>query len=133
METRLDSGEVTIKFVDYGDFSYVPLSPECVQPLPASFRALPSQAVKARLGGVRPAGSDWTIDDCIALQKLLSNEGPGGGAFVAELLDFSRDTITREQMVIVRLVDTAGDTDVYVDRVLVQAGNAVHTGEYYAA
>ncbi|XP_043246094.1 tudor domain-containing protein 7A-like [Amphibalanus amphitrite] len=130
VETRLDSGEVTIKFIDYGDFSYVPLSPSCVQPLPHPFRQLPGQAVKARLGGVRPAGSDWTIDDCIALQRLLSAEG-GGGAFVAELLDFSRDAITREQLIIVRLVDTSGDSDVYVDRLLVRAGNAVHTGEYY--
>ena len=133
VETRLDSGEVTIKFIDYGDFSYVPLSRDCVQPLPPAFRALPAQAVKARLGGIRPAGSDWTIDDCIALQRLLSNEGPAGGTFVAELLDFSLDAITREQLVIVRLVDTSGEGDVYVDRVLVEAGNAVHTGEYYTA
>ena len=133
VETRLDSGEVTIKFIDYGDFSYVPLSPSCVQPLAAPFRALPGQAVKARLGGVRPAGSDWTIDDCIALQRLLSPEGASGGAFVAELLDFSRDAITGEQLVIVRLVDTAGDTDRYVDRELVRAGSALHTGQYYTA
>ncbi|XP_037083062.1 tudor domain-containing protein 1-like [Pollicipes pollicipes] len=128
VETRLDNDQVTIKFVDFGDFSYVPLEPGRVQPLPAAFRQLPAQAVKARLGGVRPADSDWTIDDCIAFQRLL-----GAGVFVAELLELSVDTITGEQLILVRLVDTSEAEDVFVDRVLVAAGHAVHTGQYYAS
>ena len=47
--------ELSIHFVDYGDFNI--LSTDDLCPLPEPFRTLPCQAVKGSLAGVNPLGS----------------------------------------------------------------------------
>lgn len=124
--------QAIVYFVDFGDFSRVPLSGDdgdeggastCrVQILPGwLLGGLPAQAVKARLAGVGPVQGAWQSDDCVYFGRLV-NARP----LVARVLNSSCvDVISGERVVLVQLVDTGGATEHYIHRLLVEAGHAV--------
>ncbi|XP_013412925.1 tudor domain-containing protein 7B-like [Lingula anatina] len=113
VEVRALVGEqVSVYFVDYGDFSI--MSPEDLQPLPAHFRYMPFQAVKAKLAGVRPLGGrDWSKAAKDRFIELANEKDLVG------LICNDKDS----DRVAIRLIDTSQEgVDLTIDSVLVEEG-----------
>ncbi|XP_076069897.1 tudor domain-containing protein 7-like isoform X2 [Oratosquilla oratoria] len=109
-------------FVDYGD-CFVTMFNK-VQPLWPTFRHLPYQSIKAKLGGIRPKHGDWIPEDTCRFRELVENK-----EFVSVILETAPDVISSTSTgLTLRLVDTSDpEVDVHIDDILVQEGRALRT------
>ncbi|XP_013410433.1 tudor domain-containing protein 7B [Lingula anatina] len=90
------------------------MSPEDLQPLPAHFRYMPFQAVKAKLAGVQPLGGrDWSKAAKDRFIELANEKDLVG------LICNDKDS----DRVAIRLIDTSQEgVDLTIDSVLVEEG-----------
>ncbi|XP_069687013.1 tudor domain-containing protein 7 isoform X2 [Periplaneta americana] len=112
---------VSVYFCDYGDVSVLPV--EKLQPLTNQFKELPYQAIKAKLAGIQPKHSDWSVEDCLMFQELVVEH-----EFVSVIMETGPDLLNPSDTVIgLKLIDTSGEDDVYIDRLLIKQERAIAT------
>ncbi|XP_026493738.2 tudor domain-containing protein 7 [Vanessa tameamea] len=112
---------VSVYFCDFGDLTL--FSTKSLRPVPAAVplaRSLPPQAIKARLYDVKPLHQDWTVDDCIRFQDLCVEQ-----QFVGVCKEVGKDPINpTEPLLILDLIDTSTDEDIYINKQLVTEDRA---------
>ncbi|PSN45877.1 hypothetical protein C0J52_11031 [Blattella germanica] len=109
----INGNMVSVYFCDYGDVSVLTL--DKLQPLTNQFKELPYQAIKAKLAGIQPKHSDWSVEDCLLFQDLVVEH-----QFVSVVMETGPDLLNPSDTVIgLTLIDTSGEEDVYIDKVLV--------------
>lgn len=104
----------SVYFVDYGDYGM--MQPSQLQPLWQRFRHLPVQAIQTSLAGVLPVQDDWNPLDCINFRNIVKDR-----VFVARILDkqpYTKTGVAGAQQLVVRLIDTSTEDDVYIDQLL---------------
>ncbi|KFB51179.1 hypothetical protein ZHAS_00019439 [Anopheles sinensis] len=93
--------------------------------LPAKFRVLPQQAVKAKLYGVKPINKDWVTADAVRFQELTAER-----KFASVVRKVEEDEFNRhEELVELELIDVSTDDDILIHKVLVDEGRAIYTAE----
>ncbi|CAB3382000.1 Hypothetical predicted protein [Cloeon dipterum] len=108
--------------VDFGD--HIVVSIDKLRVLPQNFCALPYQAIKARLSGLKAINNDWRVEDCVRFQELVCNR-----PFVSVVEATGPDLINPSEMVLcLRLIDTSSDEDIDVAQVLISEKRAVKAG-----
>uniref|UniRef100_A0A182NSX1 Tudor domain-containing protein 7 n=1 Tax=Anopheles dirus TaxID=7168 RepID=A0A182NSX1_9DIPT len=108
-------------FCDFGQVQQ--LDAGALRVLPAKFRVLPQQAIKAKLYGVKPLHNDWTIADAMRFKELTADSH-----FASIVRGIQADELTpQEQLIELELIDVATEDDVYVHKILVDEGRAVYT------
>ncbi|KDR21575.1 Tudor domain-containing protein 7 [Zootermopsis nevadensis] len=117
----ISGSSVSVYFCDYGDLSILPL--DKLQPLTSQFKELPYQAIKAKLAGIQPKHSDWSIEDCDMFQELVVER-----EFVSVIMETSPDLLNPTDMVIgLKLIDTSGKDDICIDELLISQDRAIRT------
>jgi hypothetical protein len=106
-----DPMEVMCYFVDYGDLHLLDLKQ--IQPLFSQFRVLPKQAIKASLATVEPLDGDWDVLACYEFNKMVESK-----AFVSTVFGVRR-VEGQEPVLQLSLCDTSGESDVFVEQLLV--------------
>lgn len=104
----------SVYFVDYGDYGM--MQPSQLQPLWQRFRHLPVQAIQTSLAGVLPVQDDWNPLDCINFRNIVKDR-----LFVARIVDkqpYTKTGVAGAQQLVVRLIDTSTEDDVYIDQLL---------------
>ncbi|PNF29230.1 hypothetical protein B7P43_G10775 [Cryptotermes secundus] len=115
----INDNMVSVYFCDYGDVSVMSL--EMLQALTDQFKELPYQAIKAKLAGIRPKHSDWSVEDCLIFQELVVNR-----EFVSIVMEKGPDILNPTSMTVgLRLIDTSQEEDVWIDELLVNQERAV--------
>uniref|UniRef100_A0A182RLS6 Tudor domain-containing protein 7 n=1 Tax=Anopheles funestus TaxID=62324 RepID=A0A182RLS6_ANOFN len=108
-------------FCDFGQVQQLDVG--SLRVLPAEFRVLPQQAIKAKLYGVKPLHNDWTISDAMRFKALTADCN-----FASVVRNIQADELNpQEQLVELELIDVSTDDDVYVHKILVDEGRAVYT------
>ncbi|XP_059480281.1 tudor domain-containing protein 7B isoform X2 [Neocloeon triangulifer] len=108
--------------MDFGD--HVVVSLDKLRVLPQNFCALPYQAVKAKLAGVKAINNDWRVEDCVRFQELVCNR-----PFVSVVEATGPDLINPSEMVLcLRLIDTSSDEDIDIAQVLINEKRATKAG-----
>uniref|UniRef100_A0A182QFJ7 Tudor domain-containing protein 7 n=1 Tax=Anopheles farauti TaxID=69004 RepID=A0A182QFJ7_9DIPT len=108
-------------FCDFGQVQQ--LDAGALRVLPAKFRVLPQQAIKAKLYGVKPLHNDWTISDAMRFKELTADSH-----FASIVRGIQADELTpQEQLIVLELIDVSTETDVHVHKILVDEGRAVYT------
>jgi len=114
----IDSGNVVVRYVDYGDLGLVSLAN--LQPLCLEFRNLPYQAIHARLTGIIPAAGKWSHEDSIWFSQRVIDQ-----PFVSLVKGVS-ESATGERTLDLALIDTSQSMeDICVNEELVQDGRAI--------
>ncbi|XP_071572100.1 tudor domain-containing protein 7 [Temnothorax nylanderi] len=115
----ISDNEVSVYFCDYGDVTII--SRSSLQPLKSKFLKLPYQAVKAKLVGIEPINVDWTVNDCVEFKKLVLEKN-----FVSVIVESVFDHLSpvNGTMLGLRLIDVSTDSDIYIDRLLVEENRA---------
>ncbi|XP_013176763.1 PREDICTED: tudor domain-containing protein 7 [Papilio xuthus] len=117
----VSSDMVSIYFCDFGDLALFAMKD--LRPVPASVplaRSLPPQAIKGRLFDVCPLYQDWTVEDCIRFQELCVEQ-----QFVGICKEVGKDPLNPiEPLLILDLIDTSTDEDIYLNKQLVAEGRA---------
>ncbi|XP_018321654.1 tudor domain-containing protein 7 isoform X2 [Agrilus planipennis] len=115
----IHSGSISVFYCDFGYYGNLTL--DQLVPLHEEFLELPYQAIKAKLAGIKPKYDKWTTDDCTYFERLVCRKN-----LVSILVSIDRDELYRyDNVVTLKLIDTATDEDVYIDRELVEKGIAV--------
>uniref|UniRef100_A0A182JIM9 Tudor domain-containing protein 7 n=1 Tax=Anopheles atroparvus TaxID=41427 RepID=A0A182JIM9_ANOAO len=110
-------------FCDFGMIEMLTI--DNLRVLPANFRVLPQQAVKAKLYGVKPLNKDWQAEDAVRFQELTVRR-----SFASIVHSVQADEINKdEKLVELELIDVSGEDDVYIHKRLVDEGLAVYTAE----
>ena len=111
----LASGEVEVRFVDYGNSQKTPLSD--VKELKAGLQALPVQGVEFMVDGIQSTAADkhWSTDAMSLFAQLIKDKHVVGLVTGQE-----RDGRYR-----VKLFDTTSEADLEVNQVLIAAGYAL--------
>jgi hypothetical protein len=113
----IDSENVAVRYVDYGDLSMVSLGN--LQPLCFQFRNLPYQAIHARLADIMPAAGDWRPEDTIWFNQRVVDQ-----QFVSLVKGVS-ESASGELTLDLALIDTSdNEEDRYVEKELVQEKRA---------
>uniref|UniRef100_A0A182SY63 Tudor domain-containing protein n=1 Tax=Anopheles maculatus TaxID=74869 RepID=A0A182SY63_9DIPT len=108
-------------FCDFGQVQQ--LDAGALRVLPAEFRVLPQQAIKAKLYGVKPLHNDWTISDAMRFKELTADCN-----FASIVRNIQPDELNpQEQVMELELIDVSTETDVFVHKILVGEGRAVYT------
>uniref|UniRef100_A0A182YAV2 Tudor domain-containing protein 7 n=1 Tax=Anopheles stephensi TaxID=30069 RepID=A0A182YAV2_ANOST len=108
-------------FCDFGQVQQ--LDAGALRVLPAEFRVLPQQAIKAKLYGVKPLHNDWTISDAMRFKELTAD-----CTFASIVRNVQADELNpQEQLIELELIDVSTDTDVFLHKILVDEGRAVYT------
>ncbi|XP_053668114.1 uncharacterized protein LOC128718517 [Anopheles marshallii] len=108
-------------FCDFGQVQQ--LDAGALRVLPAEFRVLPQQAIKAKLYGVKPLHNDWTISDAMRFKELTADCN-----FASVVRSIQADELNpQEQLIELALIDVSTEDDVYVHKILVDEGRAVYT------
>ncbi|EZA47760.1 tudor domain-containing protein 7A [Ooceraea biroi] len=117
----ISDNEVSVYFCDYGDVTIV--SRHCLQSLKSEFLKLPYQAVKAKLVGIEPINTDWSVADCVRFKDLVLDRD-----FVSVVVESVFDNFSPANGTVLglRLVDTSThkDKDIYIDRLLIEEKRA---------
>lgn len=67
--------------------------------------------------------NDWSVEDCLMFQELVVER-----EFVSVIMETSPDLLNPTDMVIgLKLIDTSGEDDVYIDELLISQEIAVTT------
>jgi tudor domain-containing protein 1/4/6/7 len=113
-ESPSPSGEITVKFVDYGNSESVHISN--LMELDDRFLELPMQALECSLYGIKPKEDDEWSQDTIALFETLTNE--------KHLVTYVNKVVNNTAEVF--LFDTSEETkDINYAQVLVDSGKAI--------
>ncbi|XP_050080020.1 uncharacterized protein LOC126567776 [Anopheles maculipalpis] len=108
-------------FCDFGQVQQLDVG--ALRVLPAEFRVLPQQAIKAKLYGVKPLNNDWTISDAMRFKELTADF-----TFASIVHSIQADELNpQEQLIELELIDVTTDTDIFVHKILVGEGRAVYT------
>uniref|UniRef100_A0A182P5C8 Tudor domain-containing protein 7 n=1 Tax=Anopheles epiroticus TaxID=199890 RepID=A0A182P5C8_9DIPT len=108
-------------FCDFGQVQQ--LDAGALRVLPAEFRVLPQQAIKAKLYGVKPLQHDWSISDAMRFKELTADCN-----FASIVRNVQADELNpQEQLIELELIDVSAEDDVYVHKILVDEGRAVYT------
>uniref|UniRef100_A0A182M524 Tudor domain-containing protein 7 n=1 Tax=Anopheles culicifacies TaxID=139723 RepID=A0A182M524_9DIPT len=108
-------------FCDFGQVQQ--LDAGALRVLPAEFRVLPQQAIKAKLYGVKPLHNDWTISDAMRFKELTADCN-----FASVVRSIQADELNpQEQLIELELIDVSTENDVFVHKILVDEGRAVYT------
>lgn len=114
----IHAGSISVFYCDFG--YYANLTRQQLIPLDSEFMDLPYQAIKARLVGIKPIQSKWTMEDCQFFQNLVCKK-----PFVSVLVAKEMDEYYRSDMVLnLKLIDTTTSDDIYVHMALVEEGIA---------
>ncbi|KAG8224643.1 hypothetical protein J437_LFUL003077 [Ladona fulva] len=118
--SSLEGGMVSAYFVDYGDVAAITL--DKIRNLAPEFYALPYQAIKAKLSGIVPIHSDWSVEDCLRFQEMVCDK-----EFVAKVVETGPDVINLSDTVIgIHLTDTSDpNVDSSIGQILVDEGRAL--------
>lgn len=109
---------VSMYFIDYGDHTIT--SVDSLRILEDRFRLLPSQVIRAQLSDIEPIYGDWQSEDSVFFRELVQSK-----PFVAIAVGVSAAIDdTNERQLIVKLVDTSFQQDVYIHHVLIEKGIA---------
>lgn len=69
---------------------------------------------------MRPLYQDWTVEDCIRFQELCVEQ-----QFVGICKEVDKDPLNpKEPLLILDLIDTSTDEDIYLNKQLVAEGRA---------
>ncbi|XP_046384453.1 tudor domain-containing protein 7-like [Ischnura elegans] len=114
-----DEVMVSAYFVDYGDIAVMTL--DKLRELAPEFCTIPYQAIKAKLAGVRPVHSDWSVEDCLRFQEMVCNK-----QFVSTIVETGPDLIDPSETVIgLHLTDTSDPkVDASIGQIFVDEGRA---------
>lgn len=114
----IHSGSISVFYCDFG--YYANLTVKQLVHLDDEYKQLPYQAIKARLAGVRPTNAKWTMQDCRYFERLVRDR-----TFVSVLVDCQKDELYKCDVVLnLRLYDTSTNTDVEIDKLLIEEGIA---------
>ncbi|KAF7287644.1 hypothetical protein GWI33_005992 [Rhynchophorus ferrugineus] len=114
----IHSGSVSVFFCDFG--YYQTLHVKQLVPLDDEFKQLPYQALKAKLTGVKPIQSKWTMEGCDEFKKMIEKKN-----FVALYVDQEKDILYESDIILkIILIDTSSDADIYIDLELIKYGIA---------
>ncbi|GJQ79843.1 hypothetical protein Trydic_g23305 [Trypoxylus dichotomus] len=112
-------GSISVFYCDFGYYDNLTL--QQLIPLEPQFLELPHQAIKAKLSGIKPKQSKWTMDDCKFFQKLVLRK-----SLVSILVSIEKDELYKcDNVLNLKLIDTSTDTDVHINEVLIRKGIAV--------
>ncbi|KAH0955716.1 hypothetical protein HN011_002636 [Eciton burchellii] len=115
----ISDNEVSVYFCDYGDVTIV--SRYCLQPLQSNFLKLPYQAVKAKLVGIEPVNTDWSVGDCVRFKDLVLDKD-----FVSVVTESVFDNFSPANGTVLglQLIDVSTDKDIYINKLLVEEKRA---------
>ncbi|XP_020295930.1 tudor domain-containing protein 7 isoform X2 [Pseudomyrmex gracilis] len=124
----ISDNEVSVYFCDFGDVTILPR--DSLQPLKSEFLKLPYQAIKAKLVGIEPINSDWSVEDSLRFKDLVLNKN-----FVSVVVESSSDHYSPANGVVLglQLIDVNTPEDIYIDRLLVEEKRAKYTEGYPSA
>ncbi|XP_072742893.1 tudor domain-containing protein 7 [Anoplolepis gracilipes] len=127
----ISDNEVSVYFCDFGDVTIV--SRSSLQPLKSDFMKLPYQAVKAKLVGIEPMNSDWSVNDCVRFKDLVLDKD-----FVSVVAESVFDHLSpaNDTVLGLRLIDVSTEKDIYIDKLLVDEHRAKYIDgfeEYFAS
>ncbi|GAB6028423.1 hypothetical protein CHUAL_002583 [Chamberlinius hualienensis] len=111
------SGMVLVKFIDYGDNHVVFI--DTLKHLEPQFRELAPQILQGKLAGIRPINKDWHTEDCIRFRELVEEK-----QFVAILTRIEENEEDGELCFEMKLVNTRGNSDIYIDKLLIEENRA---------
>ncbi|XP_058055027.1 tudor domain-containing protein 5-like [Anopheles bellator] len=112
---------IHVFFCDFGRIGVLDVS--ALRMLPANFRVLPQQAIKAKLHGVKPLHKDWQAEDAVRFQRLTVDR-----KFASIVRGIQADEINRaEKLLELELIDVSSEEDIYLNKTLVDEGRAVYT------
>ncbi|KAL5012203.1 hypothetical protein ScPMuIL_010754 [Solemya velum] len=106
-----DNNFIEVYYVDYGNTCSV--QRKSLRLLRTKFLSLPAQAVQARLSNIQPAYQNWTITARNRMLQMCTSR-----PLIALV------TNEKDRVLSVCLTDTAGETDVHINDILVQEGYA---------
>nr|XP_022902802.1 tudor domain-containing protein 7 isoform X1 [Onthophagus taurus] len=115
----INSSSISVFYCDFGYYSSVSVNQ--LFPLNSHFLQLPCQAIKAKLYGIAPKQSKWTVNDCTIFQEMVCRK-----AMVSKIKAIEKDELYQcDNVLLLELIDTTTDVDVYIDRELIRKGVAV--------
>ncbi|XP_014473418.1 PREDICTED: tudor domain-containing protein 7 isoform X2 [Dinoponera quadriceps] len=115
----INDNMISVYFCDFGDVTIVQRSR--LQPLKSEFLELPYQAVKAKLVGIQPMNTDWTVEDCVRFRDLVLCKN-----FVSIVVESMFDHLSPVNGTVLglRLIDVSTDKDIFIDKMLVEENRA---------
>ncbi|KAI4454864.1 tudor domain containing protein [Holotrichia oblita] len=115
----INPGSIAVFYCDFGYYNHLTL--QQLIPLQPQFLELPYQAINAKLSGIKPKQSKWTMDDCKFFQKLVLRK-----SLVSILVSIETDELYKcDKVLNLKLIDTSTETDVHINEVLIRKGIAV--------
>ncbi|KAK9746736.1 OST-HTH/LOTUS domain [Popillia japonica] len=115
----INPGSIAVFYCDFGYYNHLTL--QQLIPLQPQFLELPYQAINAKLSGIKPKQSKWTMDDCKFFQKLVLRK-----SLVSILVSIEKDELYKcDKVLNLKLIDTSTETDVHINEVLIRKGIAV--------
>ncbi|XP_022238896.1 tudor and KH domain-containing protein-like isoform X2 [Limulus polyphemus] len=120
---NLDESEITIHFVDFGDYCKLKRKELCT--LLPIYKVLPFQAIECRLAWLQPKGSVWN-DEATNLFEKLSHVAQWKVLMAKQVSSLKKQSEQREVTVYaVELIDTNEPQDINIGLELVQKGYAM--------
>ncbi|CAG9857481.1 unnamed protein product [Phyllotreta striolata] len=114
----IHSGSISVFYCDFGYYANVTL--QQLIPLDVEFMELPYQAIKAKLAGIKPKHSNWTMEHCEEFKKTVERKH-----FYSILLKIEKDELYESDIVLnLMLIDTSSPEDVYIEKELIRKGIA---------
>ncbi|XP_044764017.1 tudor domain-containing protein 7A isoform X2 [Coccinella septempunctata] len=115
----IHSGSISVFYCDFGYYSNLSVSQ--LIPLDPEFTKLPYQALKAKLSGIKPKKSKWSMEDCEVFSELVK-----GKALISVLIDIEKDELYESDPVLkLTLIDTTTDEDIFIDQELIRRNIAI--------
>uniref|UniRef100_A0A1B6CR68 Tudor domain-containing protein n=1 Tax=Clastoptera arizonana TaxID=38151 RepID=A0A1B6CR68_9HEMI len=111
----IEYADACVYFCDYGNVTSVNFSE--MRELQPKFKILPYLAVKAKLYGIAPRHSDWSVEDCLRFQNLVCDK-----VLTSYVMDIVPDVLnTSDSVLSLKIMDK----DVDIADLLISEGCAI--------
>ena len=108
---------IHVCYCDFGDGTV--LISKKLKILPFKFRALPRQAWKAKLHGIKPKFGEWSMEDCMYFQNLTVDK-----IFASIIKSISNDEMNKDKLLELVLIDVSEKTDILIHELLKKENRA---------
>ncbi|XP_028148499.1 tudor domain-containing protein 1-like [Diabrotica virgifera virgifera] len=115
----IHDGSISVFYCDFGYYSNLTL--QQLFPLDVKFLTLPYQALKAKMSGIRPKDTNWTVKHCDKFKEMVERKN-----LYSLILNIEQDQLYDSDLVLeLMLIERSSEDDVNIDEYLISKGIAV--------
>ncbi|XP_072387591.1 tudor domain-containing protein 7-like isoform X1 [Diabrotica undecimpunctata] len=115
----IHDGSISVFYCDFGYYSNLTL--QQLIPLDVEFLTLPYQALKAKMSGIKPKDTNWTVKHCDKFKEMVERKH-----LYSFVVNIEKDQLYDSDLVLdLLLIDTSSEEDLRIDEYLISQGIAV--------